>query len=60
MHLLQSVACLFGRHARGPRSKVWNDGRYYRSICPGCGKPMLRDMNGWRPLTKEERENLVS
>jgi hypothetical protein len=46
MNLLQPVYCLFGKHHRS-RSRAWDDGSVYRSWCKGCGKPMIRDLDGW-------------
>ncbi|WP_066801482.1 hypothetical protein [Sphingomonas soli] len=46
MKLVQSIRCVFGRHARS-RSHAWQDGAVFRSRCRGCGKPMHRERNGW-------------
>jgi hypothetical protein len=46
MSLLQPVYCLFGKHHRS-HGRAWSDGVSYRSWCEGCGKPMIRTVQGW-------------
>ncbi|MBQ1500264.1 MAG: hypothetical protein IIZ38_18305 [Sphingomonas sp.] len=46
MRLLQPIYCLVGKHHRS-RSRAWNDGTAFRSWCEGCGRPMIREFEGW-------------
>lgn len=39
---------MLGKHRRD-RKRVWHDGYDYRSYCRGCGKPMVSELEGWRP-----------
>jgi hypothetical protein len=47
MNLLLLPACALGMHRRD-RNNVWRDERHYRSVCIGCGKPMVRNFDRWR------------
>ncbi|MCP5383591.1 MAG: hypothetical protein H6920_08115 [Sphingomonadaceae bacterium] len=45
--MVRSLICKFAGHSID-RQRVWHDGRNFRCKCQSCGKPMLRDRNGWR------------
>lgn len=50
--MLQFFRCLFGRHRRDSRRvKIGEDGNE-RSVCRGCGRPMIKEYRGatgwWR------------
>ncbi len=47
--MIQAVRCLVGQHSPN-RRRVWNDSVNMRSECRGCGLPLVRDLNGWRPF----------
>ncbi len=32
------------------RDRVWDDGLNYRTLCKRCGRPLLRESNGWVPF----------
>lgn len=46
MNLLQLPRCIFGQHHRD-RRHARHDGWVVRSHCTGCGKPMVKDGDGW-------------
>ena len=46
MNLVQWLNCKRGKHVRS-RGQAWQDGLHFRPHCRGCGKPMVRTMNGW-------------
>jgi hypothetical protein len=46
MKLLQLPRCLVGNHQRDRRYARY-DGPVVRSHCTGCGKPMVKDGQGW-------------
>lgn len=46
MNLIQLFNCVRGKHVRS-RGHAWQDGPVFRSICRGCGKPMVRTQRGW-------------
>ena len=50
---MSRIGCAFGRHVPN-RAKVWHDTQDYRAACKGCGKPMLRDHDGWRLVDPED------
>jgi hypothetical protein len=47
MNLLHAIPCLFGRHHRDFARSALVDGKF-RSVCTGCGWPMVRKFAGWR------------
>ena len=53
MNMLQLLRCAFGTHHRD-RRKAWHDGSDYRSVCTGCGCPMVRGFSGWRLANENE------
>jgi len=55
MKLLQLAACAFGKHYRD-RKRAWHDGQRVRSYCGGCGKPMIRELGGWRAIAAHPAE----
>lgn len=55
--MIQVVRCLFGQH-RLDRGRVWNDSVSMRSMCRGCGVPLVRDLNGWRPFDASDYSEL--
>lgn len=46
MNLLQRVQCMVGSHARD-RKRAHFDGEQFRSVCSGCGRPMVKTPSGW-------------
>lgn len=46
MNLWQRVQCVVGSHERD-RKRAHFDGEQFRSICSGCGKPMVKTRAGW-------------
>jgi hypothetical protein len=48
MNPFRLPACAIGIHHRD-RKSVWRDGVHYRSVCAGCGTPLVRHFNRWRP-----------
>jgi hypothetical protein len=46
-------ACAIGLHHRD-RKSVRRDGGHYRSVCAGCGTPMVRNFDRWRPSRDAE------
>lgn len=55
MQPLQGLLCFLGRHDRSGRSVLHVRGTFV-ATCRGCGKPMIRDAEGWRVQTAEEIE----
>jgi hypothetical protein len=47
MNLLLLPMCAVGAHRRD-RESVWRDTHHFRSVCAGCGKPMIRNFDRWR------------
>lgn len=47
MNLIQFFQCLRGKHLRS-RGQARDDGQAIRSKCVGCGKPMIRTLDGWQ------------
>jgi hypothetical protein len=47
MHVMQRILCLFGYHRRS-RGAARHYPDVVRSVCRGCGTPMIRDVDGWR------------
>lgn len=46
MNLIQMFNCARGKHVRS-RGSAWQDGTSFRSVCRGCGVPMVRNVGGW-------------
>ena len=46
MNVWQRVRCVAGAHAR-ERKRAHFDGEQFRSVCSGCGKPMVKAPSGW-------------
>jgi len=47
MGIFQRVDCLRGNHYRN-RKMIWLEGQTFHSRCSGCGKAMVRGLDGWR------------
>ena len=47
MQILQLFRCALGRHRRNKRHAKF-DGDIFRTRCIGCGRPMVRGLDGWR------------
>jgi len=47
MNLIQLFQCVRGKHLRS-RGHAREDGGTFRSKCVGCGKPMIRTLDGWQ------------
>jgi hypothetical protein len=55
MRMFQKVRCFFGAHHRDRRT-AWDDGNTFRARCTGCGRQMIRGVDGWSVVgTGEER-----
>jgi hypothetical protein len=46
MNVLQLLRCALGQHHRDRRLAT-HDGEYFRSVCTGCGRAMIRSHDGW-------------
>ena len=58
MQPLQPLFCLVGRHYRSGRTVRQVRGEFVAS-CRGCGKPMIRDLDGWRLQRPDERDTYL-
>ena len=45
-YIVQRVYCMFGYHKRS-RGAAHNDPDAVRSVCRGCGVPMIKRFQGW-------------
>jgi hypothetical protein len=57
MRIFYRLLCMFGRHSRGPRPEVWNDGDHFRSTCRGCDISLAKGPGGWAPLEAVKSSN---
>lgn len=55
MKLMQWLQCIRGNHHRS-RGQARLDGAVFRSICRGCGKPMVRTPYGWILASEADRD----
>ena len=46
MNFWQLARCALGRHNRD-RRRAQFDGDVFRSVCTGCGRPMVKLAHGW-------------
>jgi len=58
MNILQLLRCTFGQHRRDRRLAT-HDGEYFRSVCTGCGRPMIRTHDGWQLADKGDPPDLL-
>jgi hypothetical protein len=55
MQALQLFHCLMGNHHRD-RHKIVRAPSGDRSVCRGCGKPMVRDFGEWRVARAKDKD----
>ena len=48
MNILNRIGCLFGKHERSGKKALLEPDGTARSVCKGCGKPMIKDGVSWR------------
>jgi len=54
--VFETILCRLKGH-RANRRKAWHDGIDFRSTCVRCGRAMIRDGGGWRPLVEADEHS---
>ena len=50
--MVRSLICKVLGH-KIDRHRVWNDHIDFRTSCARCGRPLLRDLAGWREFDED-------